>query len=453
MSILIENATIITMDTKNRIIRDGGCLIEGDRIVALGDNNEVRKEAHAPEHRIDARNCLLMPGLVDAHIHTNNTLSRGLVPPDVAFGEWIGKWMRPYKSLLLSRFGAVSSKLAMVEMIRSGTTCFLDSLVYSRHGFSGFVEAVVEAGLRACIAKFVTDVPRFEPMEGIGEEDTIREARSLHDKFQGAGDGRVEVWLEPPALGTTGKQLYEEVSDLAKEINAGLTIHFLEAREDREQLRKMGFVPGKLAEETGMLGERRVFAHGVWMSDEDIEVLAKSGATVAHCPTTNMKLIDGIAPVAKMLSRGLNVALGCDGFSSNDNVDIFREMRTATLLHRVVAMDPDAVTAFNALRMGTVNGAAALGKKVEIGSLEVGKKADAIVVEMRRPYYGARADPVGHAVYSCSGSDVSHVVVDGKMVMVDRKIVTLDEERIGEEAEKASMALAERLDAKIADKR
>ena len=436
------------MDPPNRILKDGACLIEDDRIVSIGDTQTVRPQAAAPEYRIDARNSLLLPGLIDAHVHTGNSLSRGIIPPDVAYREWISDWMLPYKSLVTRGEGKVAAQFCLLEMIRTGTTCYLDSLIYSRHGYESIAEAVVEAGVRACLAKFVTNVPRLEKMEGSGEEDSIREARQLHSRLNGAGQGRVEVWLEPPPLGTGSRSFYEEASTLARELKTGLTIHFLESKEDKERLLAQGLAPGRFAMETGLLGPRSVLAHAIWVSDDDIEAITQAEASVAHCPTTNLKLLDGLAPIAKMAHKGVNVALGCDGFSSNDNVDIFREMRTATILHRTLTMDPAALSSLEALRMGTIYGARALGKARTIGSLEEGKKADMIVVDMKRPYSSVKRDPVGHLIHTCSSGEVKHVIVDGKFIMQDQRILTMNEERIHEEVERTAQDLGRRVDAR-----
>lgn len=448
MSILIQNATLLTVDPENKIIRNGALLVEQDKIIALGDIDTVKSQTAHPEHTIDARNCFLLPGLVDAHIHTGNTLSRGLIPHDVVLADWLAEWMVPFKSVLDQDDGKTSAQLVMLEMIQTGTTCFLDTLLYSRHGLEGVVNAVLESGMRACIAKFVTDSPRLETKKGAGEEDTLGQAKSFFKRFNGAGDGKIDIWLEPPHLGRSQPTFYQDASALAKELDTGMTIHFMEGPKDREPLQKMGISPGQFAKKVGLLGERRVYAHGVWISDEDIDILAEGKVSIAHCPTTNMKVIDGIAPIPRMIRKNVNVALGCDGFSSNDNVDIFREMRTAPLLHNVVNADPTAVSVKDALRMGTINGARALGKANKIGSLEVGKKADLITVEMRRPYTSAERDPLGHVIYSCSGSNVRDVIVDGKIIMLNRQILSLNVDEIHQEVEKRAQLVSAKFDAR-----
>ena len=436
MSILIENGTIVTMDPQRRVFERGALFVEGDRIVALGDPASVRRIAGSPEHRIDAANCVILPGLIDTHVHTANTLSRGTADPDLAIHDWLTHAIHPFKTLLNQQDGKLSAQVCILEMLRTGTTCFLDTLFFSRYGFDGLAEAVVDSGIRACLAKYVIDIRGPDATRQERPEDSAAEARAIFSKHHGSGNGRIEVWLEPPPLRGNERSIYEEVSTLARQLNTGVTAHFLETREDLQAFLKSGPSPARFLIDVGMAGEKRVLAHGVWIPDGDFEVLAKGGFSIAHCPTTNMKLVDGIAPVAKMRRNGVTVGLGCDGFGSNDNVDIFREMRTAALLQKVASTDPLALRTLDALQMGTINGAQALGKAAEIGSLEIGKKADLLVINMKRPYTNARQNPLAHLVYACSGSDVRDVIIDGQIILSDRRILTMDEEAIYQEAEK-----------------
>jgi cytosine/adenosine deaminase-related metal-dependent hydrolase len=238
------------------------------------------------------------------------------------------------------------------------------------------------------------------------------------------------VWYGARSLGGCTRELYQQIGEGARRLGTGITMHLGEVQEDVRYAKEFDRLPGEFVDDVGLLDSTIVFAHGVWLAERDWQIFAKKGASVAHCPSSNMKLASGIAPVVEMRRAGVNVGLGCDGGPSNNCYDMIREMKTASLLHKVRLMDPLAADAESVLEMATVNGAKALGMQNEIGSIEVGKKADLILVAMRKPHLVPVFNPVSHLVYAAEGPDVNTVVIDGKVVMQNLVVKTLDEDRV-----------------------
>ncbi|MFQ5871354.1 MAG: amidohydrolase [Candidatus Geothermarchaeales archaeon] len=450
-SIFLRHATVVTMDQRRRVIENGAVATEDDRIVAVGKTDDLDRDFMGSENVIEASDMVVLPGLIDAHVHLAQAMIRGCAD-DVPLIAWLRERVWPLQGNYTAEDGRLSAMLCMLEMIKSGTTTFLESMVHTRYGFRGMAEAVVQAGMRGILSKTVMDLPGYASASGImhpgmveEREASLAEAVGMVHEWRGKGNGRIRVWFGPRTPGACTPELYREVGRLAAELGTGITMHLAEVGEDVEYTRKeFGMLPVEFAGDVGLLGENVVLAHAVSLASREIQLLAETGSNVCHCPSSNMKLASGIAKVPEMLLSGVNVALGCDGAPCNNTYDMLREMRMAALLHKVARHDPTVMSAETVLEMATINGARALGMEREIGSLEAGKKADMILLDFRKPHLVPCFNHVSNVVYAASGGDVETVMVDGEILMEKRKVLTMDEERIVEQARERGLEVARR---------
>jgi 5-methylthioadenosine/S-adenosylhomocysteine deaminase len=347
--------------------------------------------------------------------------------------EWLEKKIWPAEAKLSANDIYWGTMLAIVEMIKSGTTCFADMYF----AMDEVARAVDETGIRAVLAR---------GMVGVGPENekAFSESRELIAKWNGASDGRIKILLGPHAPYTCPPEYLAKVMDLAKEMGVGIHIHLAEtAGEFADSNRTWGKTPVNHMESLGLFKHEVLAAHCVHLSKEDIEILAKNRVGVAHNPESNMKLASGIAPVPEMLKAGIPVALGTDGAASNNNLDMLQEMRSCALLHKVNSMDPTVIPAYQALQMVTINGAKALKLDKDLGCIEAGKKADFILVRINEAHFTPCYDLMANLVYSAQASDVNTVIIDGNIIMQDRVLKTIDEKQV--------LAQAKIIAAKIAD--
>lgn len=394
---------------------------------------------------------MILPGLVNTHVHLAQGLLRGLVPDTIPLIKWLKDWVWPLQGNFQGRDGEVSAKLTMLEMIHTGTTTYLATSIHSRYDFDAIAKAVLDSGIRAALAKQTMDVPGYAEEQGIihpgmmeDRKKSIGLFKEMYRKWDGK-EGRVWVWLSPRTPGACSDSLYKELSELKDEFNAGLTMHLAEVKEDIRYFRSRGTTPAKFVKRLGLVGPKTVYVHCVWFKDEDIEIFAKTGTSVSHNPSSNAKLGSGIAPVSKMVRKGVNVTIGTDGGPSNDDYDMIREMKMALLLQKVRELDPTSLELSTVLRMATINGAKALGLEKELGSLETGKKADFIVIDVRKPHLTPTMSQLSNLIYSGTGMDVRDVVIDGRFVKKDGKVLSLNEEEVLERAEKHARRLYERV--------
>jgi len=450
-SILITGGTLVTMDARRRVITDGGVLIEGSRITRIGKSSEVRHESR-PECEIDAKGMMILPGLIDIHVHLAQAMLRGCAD-DTSLIEWLQKYVWPLQGNYDARDGKASAELCILEMIKSGTTTFLESLLHTRYGFDGIASSVEVSGVRGILSKTVMGVPAYGTAGGIMHpgmvedgETCLREVEGYFNRWNGKANGRIRVWYGARSLGGCTPDLYRQIAAGAKALRTGVTMHLNEVREDAEYTkREFGKLPAEFMDEVGLVSSNVVYAHGVWLTEPEWNILAKKGASVAHCPSSNMKLASGIAKIPEMIRAGVNVGLGCDGGPSNNSYDLIREMKFASLLQKARLLNPLAMDAETVLELATINGAKALGLDREIGSLEVNKKADLTLISFRKPHLVPVFNPISHLVYAASGSDVDTVIIDGHVVMKNRNVLTLDEEKIIREAEERGARLLERV--------
>jgi cytosine/adenosine deaminase-related metal-dependent hydrolase len=433
---LFTNATIITMNPTRDIINNGAIAIQNKRIVAV-DKTPILQARYPDEEVIDVKGKLILPGLIDTHVHVAQALIRGCAD-DMALIQWLCERVWVLQGNFTHDDGYVSARLCIAEMLRSGTTTFLESMLAHRYGFDGIARAVEESGIRACLGGIVMDIGTYATQSNSmhpgmieSRETSLLGVLDMHSKWEGKADERIHVWFGPRTPGGVSSELYREMTDLARQRNMGITMHLAEVEADKIYLNeKFGLTPVDYAESVGLLGPRSVLVHMVWLTAQEIDKLAATGTHISHNPSSNSKLASGVCKVPLMLERGVNVALGCDGGPSNNDYDMVREMKLAAIIHKAVALDPLIVPAETVLEMATINGAKALGLEHEIGSLEVGKKADLIVIDLERLHTTPSMNPVSTLVYAATGGEVDTVVVDGKIVVEQGKLLTMDEHEI-----------------------
>ncbi len=433
---LFTNATIITMNDQRNILTNGALAIQDNRIVAV-DKTPVLQARYSGEEAIDVGGKLIIPGLIDTHVHVAQALIRGCAD-DMALIQWLCERVWVLQGNFTHDDGYVSARLCIAEMLRSGTTTFLESMLAHRYGFDGIARAVEESGIRACLGGIVMDIATYATQANAmhpglieSRETSLSGVLDMHSKWQGAANDRIHVWFGPRTPGGVSSELYREMSSLAHMKNMGITMHLAEVEADKIYLdEKFGLTPVDYAESVGLLGPRSVLVHMVWLTPLEIDKLAATHTHISHNPSSNSKLASGVCKVPLMLERGVNVALGCDGGPSNNDYDMIREMKLAAIIHKAVTLDPLLVPAETVLEMATINGARALGLEQEIGSLEVGKKADLVVVDLERLHTTPSINPVSTLVYAATGGEVDTVVVDGRVVVAQGRLLTMDEREV-----------------------
>lgn len=457
---LISNITAVTMDARRRIVTDAAILVEGTRIMDVGKASALGDRYPAAD-RLDGRGRLAIPGLIDVHAHSPQTMLRGAAD-DVPWRPYLEEFIWPLQGEYTSEDALVSLKLTLLEMLKSGTTCFVDPLVHTRYHFDGLAQAVLDMGMRAVLAKMVMDQAALAQQAGViapgmleTEEQSLAEADRAIRTWHMAGEGRVMVWYGPrvprePAVACS-PDFYRKVSDLAQKQQVGITIHLAGEKEDLAFFqREFHESPVEFARSHALLGPNTLIAMGTWISDKEIPLLVESRTKIAHCPSPNMKLASGIAKVPQMRRAGVTVGLGCDSGANNNCLDMIREMKAASLLHDVANMDASAITVEDVLEMATIEGARAIGREADLGSLEPGKQADIVLVNLKQPHNTPVYDPVANLVYCAHGGDVETVMVAGRILMRDRKVLVADEEAILAEAQRRGSDVLARAHVRVA---
>ncbi len=423
--IIVKDARILTMNPENPEIQGGFIAVRSGKIVALGSGDEL-PEAESGEI-IDGKNCVVMPGLVNVHTHLPMSLFRGLAD-DLPLMTWLNEHIFPAEAEFVGpesvRIGAL---LACAEMIMSGTTCCCDGYFHE----AVVADALIESGMRGVLAQGVIDFPA----PGVPDpRKNVDHAVDYVKAFAGRSPMITpSIFCHSPY--TCSRETLKNAKAAADSHGVLFQVHASETEaENRQILAEQGCTPIQYLDRLGILDERTLIAHAVWVDEEDMEIIARSGARVSHNPESNMKLASGVAPVPDLLSAGIIVGLGTDGCASNNDLDLFSEMDTAAKLHKVHRLDPTVMDAETVLRMATVDGARALGLSDRIGTLETGKEADLIVIDLAKPHLAPLYRPVSHMVYAARGSDVRDVIAGGKILMRDRVLTTLDLSKILEDA-------------------
>lgn len=448
--LIYEHGTLITVDAQRRIILDGALAVEGERFVAV-DKTQVLRERFPHAQRTDLRGRVVTPGLVNSHVHLAQAMIRGCAD-DMELLEWLGKRVWVLQGNYTAEDGRTSAELCILEMLKSGTTAFVESMLAECYGFDGIADVVARSGIRATLSKIVMDVGTYASRDnwmhpGMIEdrEISLKNTLAMHEKWNGAANGRIQVWFGPRTPGGVSSELYREISALARERGMGITVHLAEVQADRAYLQEhFHRTPAQYAEDVGLVGPNVLLVHTVWMDSDDIAILARTGTHVSHNPVSNAKLASGIAPVPEMLAAGVNVTLGTDGGPSNNTYDLVHDMRWASYLHKARTLNPLLMPAESVLEMATLRGARSLGLEREIGSLEVGKQADFVTFDLDKPHVVPHSDPVSTLVCSGSGADVDSVVIQGQMVVQGREVLTMDETRILREATSRAKAVWQR---------
>lgn len=414
MAFTIKNCSIVKMDGKDNIIKNGYIIVEGNTISKIGEGEPDKSVGEV----IDGRCTAALPGLINAHTHCSMTLLRGY-GEGLPLMKWLTERIWPFEAKLTPDDIYEGAMLAVLEMIKSGTTCFAD-MYFSE---DRVCQAIEESGIRGVLGSAIIDDKWKKELDGFPQ---------FYNEYNNSCDGRVKVLLSPHAPYTCSEEALKEIAKMAKKIGCGVNIHIAETIDEVHQIKeKYNASPVEFIEQTGLFDcSDIVAAHCVHVDDSDIDILKKHNVNVVHCPQSNMKLSSGVSPVWKMLGRGINVSLGTDGTSSNNNLDMIEEMQTASYLQKLFTRDATALPPYNTLEMATVNGAKALGMDSLIGSLKEGMKADIILIDLDKPHFVPLHDLCANIVYSGSGRDVKTVIVDGKILMKDYEVLTLDQEKI-----------------------
>ncbi len=419
VDLLIRGGTVVSMDAEERVLSGGSVAIRGDRIVAVLDSTAPLPPAR---ETIDAAGHLVIPGLINAHGHAAMTLLRGIAD-DLKLLEWLEDHIFPAESKNVSpEFVYWGTLLGCVEMARSGTTTYVDMYMFEGEA----ARATERAGIRGVLGQSVIGFPVPDYRT---PEEALAGARAFIERYR--SHPLIIPSVAPHALYTTPLAIVERARDLAREYGVPLQIHAVEPPEENDQMmQKLGKRTIDALADAGILGPGTILHHAIWLSEEDIRTIARYGASTSHNPESNMKTASGVSPVPDLLAAGVAVGLGTDGPASNNNLDMFEEMDTAAKLHKLVHQDPTVMPAKTVFRMATLGGAKALGIADRVGSLEAGKLADVVLVDTRAPELTPLYDVYSHLVYAAKGGNVSTVVVNGKIVVRNRRMETVDEAEV-----------------------
>lgn len=426
MNILIENGIILPMTSSNEenSYFKGSVGIEGERISLVSADPQQAQDflaSHKDCTRIDATGKIVMPGMINTHTHVAMALLRG-ISDDVPLMEWLEQHIWPIEGKMAYQEVFDGARLGILEMLMGGTTTFVDMYPYE--------EAVADAAEKAGIRALVSPCPMDFRMDHF-ESDW----RKVQERF--SKSNLVSMWMGPHAIYTLSEKNLQRSISLSKELGIGSHVHLSETQTEMDgSMQQHGMSPTEYFEKEGLFTTKTLAAHCVVMSDHDIEILARNGVSVAHNPQSNMKLASGIAPVKKMMDAGVNVAIGTDGASSNNDLDMWEEMRTASLLQKVSTMDTCAIPAYTALKMATVNGAKAIGREGELGILANGALADILLVDIEKPHLYPHTNLVSELAYSTHASDVDTVIVNGQIVVKERKCLTMNAQEVCQTAQK-----------------
>jgi len=436
-SILIKKGTLVIMDRNGSVIR-GDLLIRDGRIAGIGEKlDEIADET------IDASGCAVLPGFVQTHIHLCQTLFRGAAD-DLSLIDWLKKRIWLMEAAHTTQSIRAAAQLGIAELIKGGTTCAL-TMETVRHTEEVF-RVVEETGFRATVGKCMMDKGENVPA-GLLEETqaSIRESLDLIRNWHGKSEGRIRGCFAPRFAISCSRELLSQVAELARTHDLMIHTH---ASENKDECEKVEGETGRrniaYLNSLGISGGHVVLAHCIHLDAEEMETLTRTKTNVAHCPSSNLKLGSGLARIAEMVARRIPVSLGADGAACNNRLDMFTEMRTAALLQKL-AHGPEVLPAARVLRLATIDGAGALGLGNEIGSLEVGKRADVIVVDLNNAHAVPVNDVISTLVYSAQSSDVQTTIIDGELVMRDRKLLTLNEESVIDHANREAKGLAKRV--------
>lgn len=415
MGIVLKDILAILPNGEKDEVRKTCIYIEGNRIAAVGEKPEGFRE----DKVIDGQDRLVIPGLINCHTHSYMAFMRN-VADDLSFMDWLFGTIDPIEQQMTDEDTYWGACLAIIEMIKSGTTCFNDMQM----NIHQTTRAVKESGMRAVISRGLIG-------SGHDEAGQMRLRQAYEERDAAKDCDRLSFMLGPHAPYTCDDGFMRVVSEEAKKNGMRIHVHLSESVSEIEQIReKYGLTPIEMADRNGLFDVPAIAAHCVQVMDEDIAILKGKKVSVVTNPASNMKLGNGFAPIGKMVEMGVNVCLGTDGAASNNSLNMFRELGLLTLIHKGVNKTPQCISAREGFRIATINGAKALGLEEETGSIEAGKKADLVILDLNTPSLTPRNNLIAGLSYSANGSEVETVIIDGKIVMEDRKVLTMDEELV-----------------------
>lgn len=423
--ILVINGTLLTLDASHTEISDGAVAVSQDTITAVGSTDDFSD--WRVSRVVDARGGIIMPGLINTHTHAAMTCFRGLAD-DLQLMNWLNDHIFPAEAKLDDQKVYLGTLLACAEMIMSGTTCFCDMYLFE----DAVARAAKEAGMRAVVGEVLYDFdsPNYGPIE-----NGFAYTQKLIDTWH--ADPLVNIAVEPHSTYLCAPELLKRAFKLTRSYGLPLVIHLAESKSEVEQIKnRYGRTPVEHLAELGILAPNVLACHCVELTENDIRLLQRFDVKVAHNAESNMKLASGVAPIPKLLTRGICVGLGTDGCASNNNLDLFLEMDTVAKLHKAQTLDPTAMDALTVLKMATIQAARALGLDQLVGSLEVGKKADLIIIDTDKPHLTPMYSPVSQLVYAAMGSDVSTSIINGTVVMENGEVKTMDLRKVMDDVNK-----------------
>ncbi|MBK9154800.1 MAG: amidohydrolase [Chloracidobacterium sp.] len=425
VDLVILGGTIVTMDSERTVIEDGAIAIKDGKILSLGKTSGMK--GRRAKQTINANDRIIIPGLVNAHTHIPMVLFRG-ISDDLDLNDWLTKYIFPAEAKNVDeQFVRAGTRLGLAEMIRGGTTTYCDMYYFE----DAVADETKKAGVRAVLGETVIDFPA--PDNKTWDAGLAYTERFIN-KWQ--NDPLIVPAVAPHAAYTVSQDHLLEARDLSNKTKAPLIIHLAEAKSETDYIKQKynGQRPVGFMEKIGFFNDRTIAGHVIQVNDAELDILKRNDVGIAHCPESNMKLAAGIAPVPSMLTKGLRVGLGTDGAASNNDLDLWEEMDTAAKLHKVASGDPKTLSAFEAFTMATVGGARVLHMEDKIGTIETGKRADLVIVDIdslnQTPIYNIYS----HLVYATKSKDVRTVIINGRVVMLDRRLLTLDENAIKKDA-------------------
>ena len=447
----IDNLTVVTMDDERRILTDAAIVIDGERIAAVGRQNELTNR-YPNAQRIDGKEMIAIPGLIDAHCHADQSLLRGL-GDKMHWIPFLDDVVEPYLAERAPAIGVLANTLAMTEMLRAGTTAFISPNVDPRDDFDALTSTVGQLGIRAVLGRFI--VPDPGPDTPDAARQTVADAAAVMTRWHNSQNGLVQMWfglMVPRVDGdSVNPEFYREVAAETERLGVGIVYHFCSEREDAEYIvETFGVRPAEWSRDHHALGKNVLLINGCQMTPAEISILAETGTHLVHSPVANMKMATGILPLPDVLRAGINVALGTDGALNNNSYDMFAEMKTTCLLHNAVRNSASAMTAETALEMATLGGARAMRREQELGSIEAGKLADIVLVDLRRPHSYPVHDVVSNLVFSANGSNVDSVFVGGRKVVEAGHVLGVDEDALLDRTREEFEALRELLNVRPA---